>query len=44
MMQCAYNRAGLLFSRCEGDLGPAVLLIFSQCLECHEYGWTFFIL
>ncbi len=39
-----YNRTGLLCSRCEGDLGPAVLSIFSQCLECHEYGWAFFIL
>ncbi len=43
-MCSAYNRTGLLCSRCEGDLGPAVLSIFSQCLECHEYGWAFFIL
>ena len=40
-MCSAYNRTGLC---CEGDLGPAVLSIFSQCSECREYGWTFFIL
>ncbi len=43
-MCSAYNRTGLLCSRCGGDLGPAVLSIFSKCLECHEYGWAFFIL
>ncbi len=43
-MCSAYNRTGLLCSRCEGDLGPAVLSIFSQCLECHKYGWIFFFL
>ncbi len=42
-MCSAYNRTGLLCSHREGDLGPAVLSIFSQCLECHEYG-AFFIL
>ncbi len=35
---------GVLCSCCEGGLGPAVLSIFSRCLECHEYGWAFFIL
>ncbi len=43
-MCSAYNRTGLLCSRCEGKLGPAVLSIFSKCLECHEYGWVFFFL
>ncbi len=40
-MCSAYNRTGFLCSHSEGDL---VLSIFSQCLECHEYGWTLFIL